>query len=476
MKGLLFKYILLVAAAIAVRGMVHAQTAQNYPVSITPVIYPPYPPSIKFLNAASSPSLVLSITNKSLNTSVLNVRLAVGVSCAAFTAWSKPVVTGLANISIPSSGVPVMLNNMDIAAAYAFNNLTGLTLSQYENALPETRITYSFVLYDAVTGRQVSDIVTYDVINSLNNPPVTTLPEEKAEIVEKGMQSVLFQWQPRQLTAGGAVRYVFELIELLDKTQNAQSAFITNRPIFTDSTLFTRYVYGPDLPPLIPGKAYAWRVQAKSFDYGGNQVETFRYQGYSNVASFFYTAPCKQPGLVKAENIDRESADIMWTSLQGYDNFLLQYRKKGTDAWQNFSVTNSGTQYSLAGLLATTSYEVQVKAICPNNLEAVSSLYTFTTTDKEAGKKISASCGKKPETKQLSEVLLAKLQPKDVFTVGDYTVEVSEGVSGSNGYFTGKGIIEVWLGKAFKMPVSFERIKINKDYQVLDGKVVPVQE
>lgn len=464
----------LLIAVFAFSGLAKAQGTQNYPVSITPVIYPPYPLSVKYLNASASPVLVLTITNKSLNTPVLDVRLAVSIECAAFTAQSKAVVAGLSAINLSGSGIPVRLTNTDIAAAYAFDNLTGITRNQYENTLPESKIVYGFVLYDAVTGRQVSDNVTYTVINSLNNPPVTTLPEDAVTVTEKGMQNVLFQWQPRQLSAGGAVQYNLELIELLDNTQNPQSAFLTNKPVYTDSTSLTRYIYGADLPPLIPGKSYAWRVQAKSFDYGGTQTESFRNQGYSNIASFRYYAECKAPSLIQAENIDRESADINWIAPAGYENYVFLYRPKGTDAWQEVSLTrNTESTYYLPGLQAKTAYEVKVKSLCDNNVEATSIVKEFTTTDKTAAKKVNAVCGQQPVARVKSAVLLEKLQAKEVIMSGDFSIVLSE-VTGQSGYFSGKGVLEMWLGKVFRVPVSFERIKINKDYEVLEGNVIPV--
>ena len=480
MKLQLTRYLLVLLVAFAGIKNMQAQGPQNYPVSITPVIYPPYPTSIKYLNASTSPSLVLTITNKSLNTPMVNVRLGVTIECAAFKAQTRSILTnGVAPISL-ASGIPVRITNLDIASAYDFNNLTGLTLNQYENALPQTKIVYGFILYDAITNRQVSDKVTYAVINSLNNPPVTTLPANASTVTEKGMQNILFQWQPRQLSAGGGVQYTLELIELLNKSQNPQSAFLSTKPIFVDSTMVTRYVYGPELPPLIPGKSYAWRVQAKSFDYGGNQVESFVNQGYSNIAFFNYYAECKSPTMVQANDIDLESAGITWIAAPGYENFLLSYRQKGVDAWSDISITgNSENNYGLSGLLANTDYEVKVKAVCDNGFDAVSLVKVFTTTDKAIEgkkKKINASCGQKPVAKEKSDVLLESLQAKDVITSGDFTIEVGDGVTGQNGYFSGKGMIEVWIGKAFKVPVSFERIKINKDYEVLEGKVIPVKE
>ena len=160
----------------------------NYPVSITPVIYPPYPSSVQFINGATIPNIFLTITNKSSNASVLNVLLGVSIKTNNFTAQSNP---GLSSTPITLLGnSPTRISNLDFSSLYSFANLTGITLPQYQAIFPQSTIVFSFVLYDAVTKRQVSQIADYSVTYTVNSPPNTSAPIDKSVQVEQGIQNL----------------------------------------------------------------------------------------------------------------------------------------------------------------------------------------------------------------------------------------------------------------------------------------------
>lgn len=108
--------------------------------------------------------------------------------------------------------------------------------------------------------------------------------------------------------------------------------------------------------------------------------------------------------------------------------------------------------YALSALQSLTTYEVKVKTLCDDGSNAVSVIKEFKTTNTEASattKKINASCGTRPPAKDRKKDLLSVLKTSDKIIAGDYTIEVTD-VTGQNGIFSGKGIVEVWIGKAFK--------------------------
>jgi hypothetical protein len=266
-------------------------------------------------------------------------------------------------------------------------------------------------------------------------------------------------------------------VELFDNKQNPQSAFLTNKPIFVDSSFQNTLLYGPDFPPLIPGKTYVWRIQAKTIDNGGFSISNFENHGYSNYASFNYYADCKTATMLDAEDITKNSASITWASLPDYTNFTVSYRKKGDKTWKDFTAKGiSDYNYAISGLAQLTTYEIQVKTLCDNNKDATSSIKEFKTTNLDAPpnstKKINASCGSRPPTKTLKKDLLNALKDKDQIKAGDFLVEVSD-VTGSNGTFSGKGVAEIWIGKPFKINVAFDKIKVNKDFEVIEGQITP---
>jgi len=452
-----------------------AQITGNFPVSVTPVIYPPYPTSIKYLSTSTTPSLVLTITNKSATAQLINVNLAVTISGKNFIAQSKSLISGLAPITL-TGGTPLRLTNLDIAPLFNYNNLTGITLSQYENIFPQSKVTFGFILYDATTGRQLSDIVNYSVTYSVNYPPFTTLPENRSTIIEKGTQNVLFQWQPRQSAPPNGVQYILELIELLNNAQDPTSAFLTTKPFFKDSTFTNRYNYGPENPPLLTGKIYAWRILAKTNDNGGSLISNFENNGYSNFASFSYFAACKSPSELSADNITKSTADISWANMPDYSNFQFSYRKKGEQVWKDIMLKGiNESNKSISDLLPLTTYQVKVKTLCNDGSNAESIIKEFKTSNLDnatALKKVNANCGTRPPKKDKKTDLIATLKEQDIIMVGDYSIQITE-ITGQNGIFSGKGTVDVWLGKALKMTVAFRNIKINTDREVIDGKINP---
>jgi hypothetical protein len=478
MKKQLNKILITLVVYCFLFGKISAQITGNYPVSINPVIYPPYPTAIKFLNVSSTPSLVLTITNKSATNLSIDCYLNVSIQAKNFTAKSKSMNV-MAPITV-TSGMPLRLTNVDIAQLFDFSNLTGISLSQYESAFPAAKTTFSFILYDVATGRQVSDNVNYTVIYSSNQPPNLTLPTDASTQTEKALQNIIFQWQPRQAAAPNAVQYIFQLVELFDNTQNPQSAFLTNGIFFTDSTFSNSYIYGPDKPALLTGKTYAWRVKAASYDNGGFQVSNFENNGYSNIFSFKYFAECKAPTMLQVKDIDKTSATVEWDALPDYTSFIFYYRKKGEGSWKETALTGiTENIYYLNNLSGLTNYEVKVASACSSTSKTESSIKEFKTTNTEQPNKVTkvnATCGKKPDLPKLTTDLLAVLKANDIIKAGDFTIEVANGVTGQNGIFSGTGIAEVWIGKTFKIPVSFNQIKINKKYEVTDGLVNSVNQ
>lgn len=462
---------------------VYGQSNINYPVSITPIIYPPYPSSIKFINNATVPNIYLTITNKSSNASILNVLLGVSIKTNSFTAQSKPNISSTPITLVGNT--PNRITNLDIASLYNFSNLTGVSLAQYQGAFPQSTIVFSFVLYDAVTKRQVSQIVDYSVTYTVNNPPVTSMPVNKSIQVEQGIQNMLFQWQPRQATSSNGVQYIIQIAQLLTDKQDPQTAFYnTNNLFFTDSTLLTNYYYGSKNPQLLTNQTYAWRVQAKPIDNGGFTSTTFVNNGYSNVSSFIYSAPCKQPTQVKAEIIDSVSARISWTSFTDNQTFAIQYRKQGQLNWITQSVPLTATTgFKLGQLEKAANYEIQVQGICYAGVNVLSDLVKFklptpqavvaqTTTAAAQTQSIKAVCGQTPAVKNYVTDVLSSLKESDVIKAGDYSIVVGSGVSGAGGTFSGTGTVDIWLaGHVFKSKVSFTQVKVNKNYEVIDGTV-----
>ena len=87
--------------------------------------------------------------------------------------------------------------------------------------------------------------------------------------------------------------------------------------------------------------------------------------------------PCDVPSSLTASNITKESFDVSWNENVNVNSWNIRYRPQNG---QWISATSSTNQYSVSGLAAETSYEVQVQADCgDNNLSEWSDLLTVTT-------------------------------------------------------------------------------------------------
>ncbi len=481
----IMRFICFLLSLLFVQTSGFAQGNINYPIDISPVIFPPFASSIEMLSRATTPSIYLTINNKSSNAGVQNLLLGVTIQSNTFTAQTKSI-----NNTFPISLVgntPLRLSNLDFASLYNFANLSGINLTQFNSAFPQSVIKYGFVLYDAVTKLQLSSLVTFQVTFTINNPPLLNSPLNNSIIVERGVQNIFFQWQPRQATTAGSVRYKLQIIRLLDTLINPQLVFSGSPTyFFEDSTLTNTYNYNAFNPPLLSNQKYAWRVQAVPVDNGGFTATTFSNGGYSNVESFRYVAECKAPSQVTGSDISTNGASISWSSFTNGQTFAFSFKTQSSATWTDIPIpsNNINNSFVMSKLAEGTNYNVKIKGFCFGSQSVESSVYNFKTsvTQKvqDSAKKnitttvdanIKASCGQKPVLSSLVQNALTTLADNDIITAGDYRIVVSN-VRGANGQFSGDGLVDVWLnGKVFKVNVKFQNVKINADKRLFDGTI-----
>ncbi len=88
--------------------------------------------------------------------------------------------------------------------------------------------------------------------------------------------------------------------------------------------------------------------------------------------------PCDVPTGVTATNITGEGATITWDANANVSSWNIQY---GPQGGQLTSATTSTNSYVITGLTPSTTYNVQVQAVCDgNNASDWSAIYSFTTT------------------------------------------------------------------------------------------------
>jgi subtilisin family serine protease len=100
---------------------------------------------------------------------------------------------------------------------------------------------------------------------------------------------------------------------------------------------------------------------------------------FSSSSSFITSAStCNTPTNLTVNNTTSNSTNVAWASVSGASSYTLRFRTSGGTWGSDINVTtNTG---ALSGLTASTSYEIQVKAVCSaTNSSAYTSSTTFTT-------------------------------------------------------------------------------------------------
>ncbi|WP_271784062.1 fibronectin type III domain-containing protein [Aquimarina algiphila] len=483
--------------------------AQVFPVQVTPQVLPPYSLKLSEYGTSDSEKLILNLLFTDITESNVQVRLKFFLeNNAGLSIQSNDFVTG-ANPIFLDGGIPLRLTNIDLQAYFSLQNLLGISPQQYNTPLPEGLYNFCFEVYDVFSDRRISRKSCVPVYLVLNDPPFLNLPGRGEQVLLREPQNIIFQWTPRHLNATN-VSYEFTLTELWDTQMDPQAAFLAGRPLYQTNTFATTLLYGPAETPLLPDKMYGWRVRALVSD-GISETSVFKNNGFSEIYYFTYTGSCAEPESILAEAKNSTTEKIYW---QGVDHKLydIQYRKKTSSAsgkknssegnmWFNAGTQNEYT--TIYNLKPGTTYEFRVGGQCiENGPYTYSQIYEFTTTLPIDDNDSTYNCGITPEILITNQESIQQLVVNETFTAGDFPVTIKEITQGNDVYtatipeepdedseenndsidealpsgiqdktFSGWGYIVVPYLNDTKIKVSFENIKINTDYQLIDGMV-----
>ena len=485
-RGYFMKYFLNFLLVINVFFGFGSVSAQQYPVRLVPVVFPPYNVRLSDYALNSDPKLQLQV----LMTDLMEPPHKTGIkfsleSGGRVIAVSNPFINGLDPFML-HPGSPISLSNLDLKPLFKLENLSGISPANYAKALPDGLYQYCFQAYDFYTKNNLSQKSCASVYQVLYEPPFLNLPQKGEKVTKKAeFQGVVFNWSPRQVAPN--TKYIFTLKEIWDKQRDPVSAFLAARVLWKEESFAPSLYYGVDKTQLIPGRRYAWQVQAVSGtpQYNHSPIQeggVYKNNGLSEIFFFDYVENCPVPAFLMAKTAARGRAEIQWM-LQGASSklFRVEYRKKGSSSpW--LSETSYQTSAILSGLENNTEYEYRVGAVCgenksfdPNDLSqadafAYSGVQYFTTSFSNQNKN-SAQCGvmphvdlanKKPYDRQLT--------PNEVFTAGDFPVTVIS-AQGTAGNYTGEGFIQVPYLADTKIKVKFNNIQLNSDKQLINGTI-----
>lgn len=136
-------------------------------------------------------------------------------------------------------------------------------------------------------GQPLSEEVCSYVEISYPEPPVLLSPMDHDTLYRTGPQVINFAWMlPGNIPPAGTA-YHLQIAEMPHDGANPNHVLdATSLPLVSYTSGLSTYLLTPADQPLVPGKAYAWRVRA---DAAGNDLQTlFKNNGYSQAQVFYY--------------------------------------------------------------------------------------------------------------------------------------------------------------------------------------------
>jgi hypothetical protein len=224
----------------------------------------------------------------------------------------------------------------------------------------------------------------------------------------------------------------------------------------------TSYFYGLNDAMLIPGRNYAWQVQAVNL----SGRDLFNNDGKSEVQFFQYGEECLPITNLGAEAMGTDRIRITWRGEWNHNRYVAQIRKTGNEQWFNYG-TNLETQV-IYDLEADTEYQIRVLPSCGAINGSAENTLTLKTLEQELA---DFDCGAEPDLPEIeNQEPVDQLQIGDRITAAGFTVILTE-LNQSGVTYTGRGLIEVPLFNSARVEAELQGIIVNTDHQLIDGHV-----
>jgi hypothetical protein len=421
--------------------------AQSYPVQVNISLTPPYSAFLTDYSAPEAQKFTATFLLRDLNVTDYKGKLRLTIEGVGITIRTKANYIPINPITL-YGGESLTLFGEDLEEYFNPNNLdfAGISRSQYEKGakLPEGVYRFTLEMLDYNRSTLVSNKGTAVAWVILNDPPLLNLPrnDSKAKIIDP--VNIAFTWTPRHTgspNSAFSTEYIFKLVEVWPATRNPYDAFLSQQPLYETTTTATQIVYGPAEPALIPGRKYAWQVQAT--DTEGRDL--FKNQGKSEVYVFQFGDELGTPENFRQDGGNSSVANLRWEPAQNGaapQQYRVRYRKKSDrdrGIWYE-TVTNQ-LWIAIPSLQPDTEYEMQIRAESKPQVSEYSTLQSI-RTDVEGTAPY--TCGTDGVVNPVTNTnLLLALVPGDIITLRNFKILVTD-VTGSAGNYTGRG----WL----KMP------------------------
>jgi hypothetical protein len=460
--------------------LIQSVSAQVFPVQVNTQIMPPFTPYLSDYTAPGLQKLMVQIrvNDPTLSDYTCKLRLTIeGVNISIRTRQSfvpRP-------ITLQGGGVPQIFYGEDLAEYFDPNALdfAGISRNDYQKGakLPEGLYRFTIEVLDYNRGTTVSNKGTAMAWVVLNDPPLLNLPRLQSKVSIVNPTNIPFTWTPRHTGSPNAAfttEYVFRIVEIWPAGRNPYDAFLSEPVLYETVTNQTQVIYGPAEPALLPGRQYAWQVQAR--DTEGRDL--FKNQGKSEVFVFQFGDELGIPESLTLQSSSASSLTVRWEQpVAGSDpvSYRVRYRPHGnrqTEAW--YEATTQDQWRALTFLQPATEYEVQVRAEQAVQNSDYSPVQVFKTAEMGANEFVCRPDVSPPPVPATQTPLFA-LSMNDTIKAGGYSVLVREVKPGAAaGSYTGTGVAIVpWFNDA-KVRVTFENIRVNQQFWLTSGEIKTV--
>jgi hypothetical protein len=447
---------------------------QVFPIQSNIFIAPPYTPQISAYTTLGSQKLTVQINANDITLVDYQVKLRITIEGVGITirtkanAFFKPLLI--------QGGSPETYYGEDLAEYFLSQNLdfAGFSRHDFERTgkLPEGIYRFSIEVLDYNRNTVVSNKATTAVWMILNDPPLLNLPRNNSKIILIDPTNIPFTWTSRHSGSPNAAfttEYIFRLVEIWPINRNPYDAFLTQQPLYEITTTQSQIVYTMAEPALIPGRRYAWQVQAVDTE----DRDLFKNQGRSEVFVFQYGDPISQPENFRKEAGGETTISLRWEPPMNGEmpqKYRVRYKPLSGKNW--YEEVTEARWLTLGQLRNNTAYELQIRS------EGLSQVSDYTLSQRIKTDSLTTknyTCGTDPQLQGITDSTpLFKLSPGDNFMCADFTVLVSE-VEGTNGTFRGTGWQTINIFNGAKIKVSFSGT-INSRYQLTTGKVVSMHD
>ncbi|WP_440135007.1 hypothetical protein, partial [Chitinophaga sancti] len=458
MKNLLYLIILLFSYT----GVLQAQ---DYPVSTSTQIIPPYSLYLPDYYSGGSDKLRLILLQRDLTQPSYEISLQMTLEKNGTVIMRSQPSFHPQPVTI-NAGIPSIISGAALAEYFMAENILfsgGYSREEYEKtkSLPEGSYRLTFQAYDNHRpGIQISNAIASVFFLQRSDPPLLNLPVCGSRIEKRDPQLLTFNWSIRN-TSQANISYIFSLYEVKPAGSHPDYIIRSTRPLYTTTTDNTTLLYGPTEPALIDSMQYVWIVQA--IDKEGKDL--YSNQGYSQSCSFTYLgvnpfAHTEKPVLFGRAQGERQILYHWPQASVPVDAYRLQYRALASNNtiydWHTIEI-NRDTTTLINSLEPNREYEAHLQWKLSGVYSGLSDLLSIKTAPLQTIACGDASLLILPSNREVQPVLMIG----NIIRIGHYDVLLTSLACGR--------IITPGLG--FGLQVSFKNVVVNTDLVAISGEM-----